>query len=245
MINNLVEDWVTECLGVPYAELLGRRRTGMPTVSLQCEFTAVSRMGDDVMLGLSVEKLGGKSLTLHLGCRRGDEQRMRVRQVLVFTSLDTHQAVDVPADLRAAIETFQFDERGPPMTQLLQPPGWARPKGYANGVAVSGRQVFVAGMIGWDGQGQFHTDDLAGQVRQALLNVVAVLAEGGAKPEHIVRMTWYVTDKREYLAAARDIGAAFREIIGSFNAAMTAVQVSALIEDRAKVEIEVTAVIPD
>jgi enamine deaminase RidA (YjgF/YER057c/UK114 family) len=131
------------------------------------------------------------------------------------------------------------------MTQLLQPPGWARPKGYANGVAVSGRQVFVAGMIGWDGQGQFHTDDLAGQVRQALMNVVAVLAEGGAKPEHIVRMTWYLTDKREYLAAARDIGAAFREIIGSFNAAMTAVQVSALIEDRAKVEIEVTAVIPD
>ena len=131
------------------------------------------------------------------------------------------------------------------MTQLLQPTGWARPRGYANGVAVRGRQVFVAGMIGWDGQGQFHTDDLAGQVRQALMNVVAVLAEGGAKPEHIVRMTWYLTDKREYLAAARDIGAAFREIIGSFNAAMTAVQVSALIEDRAKVEIEVTAVIPD
>ena len=131
------------------------------------------------------------------------------------------------------------------MTQLLQPPGWARPKGYANGVAVSGRQVFVAGMIGWDGQGQFHTDDLAGQVRQALMNVVAVLAEAGAKPEHIVRMTWYLTDKREYLAAARDIGSAFRDVIGSFNAAMTAVQVSALIEDRAKVEMEVTAVIPD
>jgi len=131
------------------------------------------------------------------------------------------------------------------MTQVLQPPGWARPKGYANGVAVRGRQVYVAGMIGWDGEGRFHSDDMAAQARQALLNVVAVLAEGGAKPEHIVRMTWYVTDKREYLQAARAIGAAFREIIGSFNAAMTAVQVSALIEDRAKVEIEVTAVIPD
>lgn len=107
MINNLVEDWVTECLGVPYAELLGRRRTGMPTVSLQCEFTAISRMGEDVLLGLSVEKLGGKSLTLQLGCRHGDEQRMSVRQVLVFTSLDTHRAVDVPADLRAAIDAFQ------------------------------------------------------------------------------------------------------------------------------------------
>ena len=131
------------------------------------------------------------------------------------------------------------------MTQVLQPPGWARPKGYANGVAVRGRQIYVAGMIGWDGQGQFHTDDLAGQVRQALANVVAVLAEAGAKPEHIVRMTWYVTDKREYLAAARDIGAAYRDLIGSFSVVMTAVQVAALIEDRAKVEIEVTAVIPD
>ena len=131
------------------------------------------------------------------------------------------------------------------MTQVLQPPGWARPKGYANGVAVRGRQIYVAGMIGWDGQGQFHTDDLAAQVRQALHNVVAVLAEAGAKPEHIVRMTWYVTDKREYQAAARDIGAAYRDLIGSFSVVMTAVQVAALIEDRAKVEIEVTAVIPD
>ena len=131
------------------------------------------------------------------------------------------------------------------MTQVLQPPGWARPKGYANGVAVRGRQVYVAGMIGWDGHGQFHTDELSGQVRQALHNVVAVLAEAGAKPEHIVRMTWYVTDKREYLREAREIGAIYRAVVGSFDVAMTAVQVAALIEDRAKVEIEVTAVIPD
>lgn len=131
------------------------------------------------------------------------------------------------------------------MMQILQPPGWVRPKGYANGVAVSGRQIHVAGMIGWDGEGRFHSDDMADQVRQALLNVVAVLAEGGARPEHIVRMNWYITDKREYAAGSRAIGAAFREIIGCFNMAMTAVQVAALIEDRAKVEIEVTAVIPD
>lgn len=129
--------------------------------------------------------------------------------------------------------------------QTLLPPGWPRPRGYANGVAAQGRQIFVAGMIGWDAQGVFHTDDFAGQVRQALQNVVAVLAEGGARPEHIVRMTWYVTDKREYLAAAAEIGRAYRELIGSFSVAMTAVQVSALIEDRAKVEIEVTAVVPD
>ena len=129
--------------------------------------------------------------------------------------------------------------------QVLLPPGWPRPKGYANGVTARGRMVFVAGMIGWDAQGEFHTDDLGGQVRQALQNIVDVLETGGARPEHIVRMTWYVTDKREYVAAYPEIGKAFRELIGSFNAAMTAVQVTALVEDRAKVEIEVTAVVPD
>ena len=129
--------------------------------------------------------------------------------------------------------------------QVLLPQGGPRPKGDASGVTVTGRQLFVAGMIGWDAQGVFHTDDLAGQVRQALQNIVAVLEEGGARPEHIVRMTWYITDKKEYLAQQAEIGKAYRELIGSFNAAMTAVQVAALIEDRAKVEIEVTAVVPD
>jgi enamine deaminase RidA (YjgF/YER057c/UK114 family) len=129
--------------------------------------------------------------------------------------------------------------------QVLLPPDWPRPKGYANGVAARGRMVFVAGMIGWDANGVFHSDDFALQARQALENVVAVLHEAGAKPEHITRMTWYVTDKREYLAAAREIGRAFREVVGAYNAAMTAVQVTALIEDRAKVEIEATAVVPD
>ena len=129
--------------------------------------------------------------------------------------------------------------------QVLLPEGWPRPKGYANGVAATGRQVFIAGMIGWDAQGVFHSDDFAAQARKALQHIVSVLAEAGGKPEHIVRMTWYVTDKREYLAAGREIGLAFREIIGSYNAAMTAVEVKGLIEDRAKVEIEATAVIPD
>lgn len=129
--------------------------------------------------------------------------------------------------------------------KTLLPPGWPRPRGYANGVMARGTMVFVAGMIGWDENGQFHTDDMAEQVHQALKNVVAVLTEAGAKPEHIVRMTWYVTDKKEYVAAYPGIGKAFRELIGSFNAAMTAVEVTALVEDRAKVEIEVTAVIPE
>lgn len=127
--------------------------------------------------------------------------------------------------------------------KILQPPGWAPPRGYVNGVAARGTTVFVAGQIGWNAQCQWESDDLVAQVRQALLNVRAVLAEGGALPEHIARMTWYLTDKREYLARAREIGAVYRETIGSYAVAMTAVQVAGLVEDRAKVEIEVTAVV--
>jgi enamine deaminase RidA (YjgF/YER057c/UK114 family) len=128
--------------------------------------------------------------------------------------------------------------------KTLQPPTWAAPRGYANGVAASGLQIYVAGQIGWNAQNVFVSDDLVSQVRQALLNVRAVLAEAGATPEHIVRMTWYVTDKREYLARGREIGAVYREVIGSYAVAMSAMQVVALMEDRAKVEIEVTAVLP-
>ena len=128
--------------------------------------------------------------------------------------------------------------------EFLQPEGWPRPRGYANGIAASGRMVFVSGMIGWDSEGVFHTDDFAGQVRQALENIVAVLAEGGAKPEHIVRMTWYVLDKKEYVAAYPEIGAAYRDLIGRHFPTMSAVQVAGLVEDRARVEIEVTAVVP-
>lgn len=129
--------------------------------------------------------------------------------------------------------------------QAVLPEGWARPKGYANGVIAQGRMLFIAGMIGWDADQRFHTDDFGGQVRQALQNVADVLRAAGGSGENIVRMTWYVTDKREYLAAAREVGQAFREIIGSYTIAMTAVEVKALIEDRAKVEIEATAVLPD
>jgi len=128
--------------------------------------------------------------------------------------------------------------------EALLPEGWPRPKGYANGVAATGRQLFVAGQIGWTPESVFESDDFAAQTRQALENIVAVLRAGGAGPEHIVRMTWYVTSKREYLAAGREIGRAFREIIGVYDIAMTAVEVTALMEDRAKVEIEVTAVVP-
>jgi enamine deaminase RidA (YjgF/YER057c/UK114 family) len=128
--------------------------------------------------------------------------------------------------------------------KVLQPAGWAPPRGYANGVVARGDSIHLAGQIGWNAQCAFDSDDLVDQVRQALANVRALLAEAGARPEHIVRMTWYLTDKREYLARVREIGAVYRELIGSYTVAMTAVQVAALIEDRAKVEIEVTAVRP-
>ena len=129
--------------------------------------------------------------------------------------------------------------------EALLPEGWPRPKGYANGVAATGRQVFVAGQVGWTPECVLDERRLRRRRRAlALANVVAVLRAGGAKPEHIVRMTWYVTSKREYLAAGREIGRAFREIIGLYDIAMTAVEVTALMEDRAKVEIEVTAVVP-
>jgi enamine deaminase RidA (YjgF/YER057c/UK114 family) len=129
--------------------------------------------------------------------------------------------------------------------QILQPAGWLAPKGYSNGMAATGRQVFVAGMVGWNAECRFESDDFAAQARQALANVVAVLAEAGAGPQHITRMTWYVTSKRDYLDAGKALGAAYREIIGRHYPAMTAVEVTALMEDRAKVEIEVTAVVPE
>lgn len=132
--------------------------------------------------------------------------------------------------------------------QILQPPAWAKPRGYANGMLVEitagSRLLFVGGQIGWNAHQEFETDDLAQQVRQALANIAAVLAEGGALPEHIARMTWYVKDRAAYVAAYPEIGRHYREIIGRHFPAMTAIEVAALVEPRAQVEIEVTAVVP-
>jgi enamine deaminase RidA (YjgF/YER057c/UK114 family) len=128
--------------------------------------------------------------------------------------------------------------------KCLQPPSWVRPKGYANGVIASGRTVFVSGMIGWDANAKLVSEDFVGQARQALKNIVEVLSEAGGKPAHIVRMNWYVVDKNEYVGAYKQLGVIYREIIGRHYPAMTAVQVTSLVEDAARVEIEVTAVIP-
>ncbi|GAB4207581.1 MAG: RidA family protein [Tibeticola sp.] len=129
--------------------------------------------------------------------------------------------------------------------KILQPPGWVPPKGYANGVAARGTLVFVGGQIGWNAQARFESDDFIAQTAQALRNVRAVLAEAGAGPEHMVRMTWYVSSRDEYLARLPELGAAYREVMGRHFPAMTCVEVSALMEAQAKVEIEVTAVLPD
>jgi enamine deaminase RidA (YjgF/YER057c/UK114 family) len=131
------------------------------------------------------------------------------------------------------------------MHEILHPAGWKEAKGYSNGVAATGRMVFTGGIIGWTGDCVFETDDFTGQVAQALRNIVAVLACAGAGPEHIVRLTWYVTNKAEYLASLKPLGEVYKEIIGRHYPAMALVQVVALVEDRAKVEIEATAVIPE
>ena len=127
--------------------------------------------------------------------------------------------------------------------EILQPPGWARPRGYANGVAAEGRQVFVAGQIGWDAEQRFVSDDFALQTRQALSNVIDVLACAGAGPQHVVRLTWYVTSRDEYNGAVADIGTIYRELFGRNFPAMSVVVVAGLLEPRAKVEVEATAVI--
>jgi enamine deaminase RidA (YjgF/YER057c/UK114 family) len=131
----------------------------------------------------------------------------------------------------------------PAHKQVLQPASWTPPRGYANGVVASGRQVFVAGQIGWNERCEFRSDDFVDQTRQALLNVLAVLKEANAGPQHITRMTWYVISRAEYLNAGREVGRVYRELIGDYAVAMSAVQVVALMEARAKVEIEVTAVV--
>jgi enamine deaminase RidA (YjgF/YER057c/UK114 family) len=129
--------------------------------------------------------------------------------------------------------------------QHLQPSGWAPARGYSNGVVTQGRQVFLAGQVGWDAGQQFPSDRFADQVRQTLLNIVALLKEAGARPEHLVRLTWFITSRDEYHAQLKEIGAAYRDVIGRHFPPMSVVQVVALMEARAKVEIEATAVIPE
>ena len=128
--------------------------------------------------------------------------------------------------------------------QILQPPGWARAKGFSNGIVASGKLVFIAGQVGWTGEGEWKARDFAGQFRQALANILEVLAQANGKPEHIVRLTWYVLDKREYLDSLKAVGNAYRELMGKHYPTMAVVQVSGLVEDEARLEIEATAVIP-
>jgi enamine deaminase RidA (YjgF/YER057c/UK114 family) len=128
--------------------------------------------------------------------------------------------------------------------QVLQPPGWARPKGFSNGIVCRGNLVFIAGQVGWTGQGEWKERSFAGQFRQALANILEVLKEAKGGPEHIVRLTWYVLDKKEYLASLAEVGKAYRELMGRHYPAMAVVQVSGLVEDEARLEIEATAVIP-
>ena len=129
--------------------------------------------------------------------------------------------------------------------QILQPPEWAKPRGYSNGIAARGRTVFLAGQFGCNAEGKFDASDFAGQARQSLKNIVAILAEAGAGPEHICRLNWYVADRKEYIGSLREVGAAYREIIGKHFPVMTALEVGGFMDDGARLEIEVTAMIPE
>ena len=130
------------------------------------------------------------------------------------------------------------------MIQILQPPSWAKPKGFANGIAASGTLVFVAGQVGWTGEGKWEAKDFAGQFRQALKNCIDVVAQAGGTPQHIVRLTWYITNKQEYLSSLKEVGVAYRALMGRHFPVMAVVEVSGLMEDEAKLEIEATAVVP-
>jgi len=130
------------------------------------------------------------------------------------------------------------------MIQILQPPSWAKPKGFANGIAASGTLVFVAGQVGWTGEGKWEAKDFAGQFRQALKNCIDVVAQAGGTPQHIVRLTWYITNKQEYLSSLKEVGVAYRALMGRHFPVMAVVEVSGLMEDQAKLEIEATAVVP-
>ncbi len=129
--------------------------------------------------------------------------------------------------------------------QILQPPTWAKPRGFANGIAASGKLVFIAGQVGWTGEGKWEARDFAGQFKQTLQNIVEVLAQAGGKPQHIVRLTWYVIDKQEYVSSLKDVGVAYRAVMGRHFPTMAVVQVGGLIEPEAKLEIEATAVVPE
>jgi enamine deaminase RidA (YjgF/YER057c/UK114 family) len=129
--------------------------------------------------------------------------------------------------------------------QILQPPGWAKAKGFSNGIAARGKLVFIAGQVGWSGEGKWQAHDFAGQFRQALQNIISVLKEANGEPQHIVRLTWYVLDKKEYLGSLREVGLAYRQLMGRHYPAMAVVQVGGLVEDEARLEIEATAVIPE
>jgi enamine deaminase RidA (YjgF/YER057c/UK114 family) len=156
-----------------------------------------------------------------------------------------HSARRAFVGVNIGVDQLSSRSKGMDGLRLLQPPNWVRPKGYSNGVAAKGRTIFLSGMVGWNSQGEFVARDLTGQVRQALDNVVEVLNQAQAKPEHIVRMVWYVVDKREYLGASKEIGMAYRDVMGRHYPAMTVVEVSGLLEAHARVEIEVTAVAPE
>ena len=236
-------------IGFP-EHLLVQSGAGIPIVDLKTVFLGMCRHGDQLTLSLELTRIGNTSIGMQYeihACADGVAKRqaikLRARGVVVYSEVPNGKALVIPDDLRSAL--LPFLEAVKPMMQKIQPPDWAEPKGYANGVLTKGTLLFVGGQIGWNANQMFESDDFVAQARQALLNVAAVLKAGGAQPAHMARMIWYVVDRAEYLASLKALGCVYRDVMGRNFPAMTCVEVNGLMEARARVEIEVTAVLPD
>jgi enamine deaminase RidA (YjgF/YER057c/UK114 family)/acyl-CoA thioesterase FadM len=256
IFNNLVEDWCSEELKFSFSEIVARRGWGLSTVHLEVDFKAPSVFGETLSATLSLNSLGTTSIGLgHFVARTrtscasaresgagADRPSSRPRHRHSKGSAREYRRVPGRQMIRIKSNSRTKDRE---TMKFLQPAHWVRPKGYANGVSAQGRSIFVSGMIGCDAEGKLVSEHFAGQLRQTLNNIVEVLSEANAKPEHIVRMNWYVLDKDEYVSAFKEIGTIYRELIGNHYPSMTAVQVASLIEVGARLEIEVTAVVPE
>lgn len=258
MVNSVVEEWFDRAVGLGFAEMHLERGIGVPTAHIETTFLRPSRLGDVLDFSLAPARLGRASLDIAVEARCAGESRLSSRSTLVLVEMKTGRPIRWPAELRPRLaasppphdhpteKTMSAQEEASTEAhRMLHPSHWKAARGYANGILATGKTIFFGGQVGWNAEQVFESDDFVDQARQSLENVVAILAEAGGKPEHLVRLTWYVTDKQEYLDRLRDLGAAYKDVIGRHYPAMTLVQVTALVEDRAKVEVEATAVLPE
>ena len=243
MVNAVVEEWFGSRLGTPFEILHGSMDAGIPTVQLEVAFHAPSRHGDLLDFQLEPLRVGTSSVDISVRVYCADELRLSMKASLVYVDKSTTRARPWPPAIRRRITSQSTKNGNSSMHKTIQPEGWKPAKGYANGVLANGPQLYVGGQIGWNKEQVFESDDFIAQMEQTLNNVVAVVEAAGGSVADIVRLTWYVTDKREYLARQKEVGESYRRIMGRHFPAMAMLVVSELVEDRALIEIEATAVL--